>query len=92
MNYALVENEIVTNIIWLHPTNAHEFSNAVQIGEVPVSIGDSYKDGVFYRNGKRVLTQSEYLIKELNEKDAIIAELDTALLDATYENLMGGLE
>ena len=89
MNYALIENGIVTNIIWLYPENASDFPNAVPMGDIPVGIGDEYIDHVFYRNGERILTNLESMIKI---KDAIIAELDTALLQSTYENIMGGLE
>lgn len=33
MNYALVENVVVTNLIWLYPANAAEFPNAVPMGD-----------------------------------------------------------
>ena len=89
MNYALIENGVVTNIIWLYPENASDFPNAVPMGDVPAGIGDEYIDHVFYRNGERILTNLESMTKI---KDAIIAELDTALLESTYENIMGGLE
>ena len=89
MNYALIENGIVTNVIWLYSGNEKEFPNAVALKDVPAGIGDEYIDGVFYRNGKRVLTITEELEKALDEKDATIAELDAALLDATYANLVG---
>lgn len=54
MNYALIENNIVTNLIWLHPMNADEFLNAVPVEDLPVKIGDTYMDGIFYRDGKEV--------------------------------------
>lgn len=47
MNYALIENGIVANLIWLHEGNADEFPAAVAIGEQMVAIGDAYKDGRF---------------------------------------------
>ena len=59
MNYALIENGIVTNIIWLYETNADEFPNAVKLGDRPVGIGDTYTDGKFYRDGNEVLTALE---------------------------------
>lgn len=64
MNYALVENGIVTNIIWLYETNADEFPNAVKLGERKVEIGDTYEDGRFYRDGAEVLTAEEAAVKE----------------------------
>lgn len=92
MIYALIEDNIVVNVIWLSPTNADEFPNAVDVGDYSVDIGDSYIDGIFYRNGKRILTTIERLENDILEKDMVIAELDAALLDATYENIVGGLE
>ena len=52
MNYAIVENGVVTNIIWLYPDT--EFENAVPYGELPVQIGDTYTDGKYYREGREV--------------------------------------
>lgn len=59
MNYALIENGVVTNIIWLYETNADEFPGAVKLGERQVEIGDTYEDGRFYRDGVEVLTAEE---------------------------------
>lgn len=59
MNYALVENGVVTNIIWLYETNADEFPGAVKLGERQVEIGDTYEDEKFYRDGAEVLTAEE---------------------------------
>lgn len=59
MNYALVENGVVTNLIWLYPGNAGDFPTAVPMGDVPAAIGDSYTDGVFYRDGKPVETLAQ---------------------------------
>lgn len=57
MNYAIVENGIVTNIIWLYP--ATPFENAVPYGDIPVQIGDSYEDGKFYRDGELLVSPLE---------------------------------
>ena len=59
VNYAVVENGVVTNVIWLCPSNAGEFSNAVCVSDRPVAIGDGYADGVFTRDGEPVLTFEE---------------------------------
>ena len=64
MNYALLKNGIVTNIIWLYETNAEEFPGAVKLGERQVEIGDTYEDGRFYRDGAEVLTAEEAAVKE----------------------------
>ena len=35
MNYAWIENGVVTNLIYLLPSNAAEFPHAVPLGGVP---------------------------------------------------------
>lgn len=54
MNYALIENGTVANIIWLHPMNASEFTNAVTTNGLPIQLGDTYIDGKFYRDGEEI--------------------------------------
>lgn len=54
MNYALLKDSVVINIIWLHPMNAHEFSNAIPMNDLQVAIGDTYVDGKFYHDGVEV--------------------------------------
>lgn len=85
MNYAWIEDGIVTNLIWLYPGNANEFPKAVPYGDVPVQIGDTYDGEHFYRGSERVLTQ-------LEESQKIIAELDEALIEIQYQSIIGGLE
>ena len=81
MNYALIENDIVVNIIVLYEGNAHEFPNAVNTGEIPVQIGDTYTDGVFYRNGEIVLSNTD-------QANQLIAEMDAAIVELTYQNIL----
>ena len=78
MEYAVIENGIVVNFIWLHPLNAEEFPDAVPYGDLPLEIGDSYEDGVFYRNGEKVLTAYE-------EADMILNELMGGVEDVCKE-------
>ena len=80
MNYALVIDGVVENIIWLYPGNADDFPQAVAAGDVPAAVGDTYIDGVFYRNGERVLTEKERLQAELEQNEAVV------------DNLIGGVE
>lgn len=70
MDYALIENGIVVNVIWLSPSNADEFPNAVKMGDIPAHIGDTYTDGAFYRNGNRVLTHAEEALATLEAAEA----------------------
>lgn len=59
MRYAWIENGTVNNIIELNDRNAGDFPQTVKLGDRPVSIGDSYTDGKFFRDGKEVLTTDE---------------------------------
>ena len=59
MRYAIIQDNIVTNIIALRDTNAKDFPGAVALHERPVGIGDTYQDGKFYRGGQEVLTSQE---------------------------------
>lgn len=72
MNYALIEDGVVTNVIWLYPGNEHEFPNAVPMGDVPAGIGDSYVDGVFYRDGERILSEAERMQAEAADMKAAL--------------------
>lgn len=74
MDYALIENGIVTNIIYLHPINADEFPSAVEIGGLPVAIGDSYTDGKFYRDGKEITLTPTEATYTLDEAANILAQ------------------
>ena len=75
MSYALIENGIVTNLIWLHPNNASDFPNAVPLGDVPAAIGDTYADGAFWHGGERILSVAE----QLAAAQAALAEMTEAL-------------
>lgn len=79
MDYALIENGVVTNVIWLYPGNASDFPNAVPMGDIPAGIGDTYEDGVFYRNGERVLTLQEQMQKEAADMQEALALLGVTI-------------
>ena len=59
MTYALIENGVVENMIWLYEGNAADFPNAVPVGDCPVRMGDTWDGTDFYRNGKKVQTGGE---------------------------------
>ena len=75
MKYALIKNGIVTNTIALLPYNAADFPNAVNTGERPVQIGDTFDGEKFYREGKEVHT-------EIEEKDITIDRMNAAGAEA----------
>ena len=72
MNYALIENGVVTNIIWLYSGNAGEFPSAVPCGDVPVAIGDTWDGQDFYREGARVLSPVEQARKDAEDMEAAL--------------------
>ncbi len=72
MNYALIDNGVVTNLIWLYSVNASDFPAAVPCGEVPVAIGDTYDGEHFYRAGERVLTPLEQARKDAEDMQAAL--------------------
>lgn len=61
MKHALIKNGTVVNIIVLGHENVNDFPGAVEVEGIPVAVGDAYADGVFYRNGERILTDAEIL-------------------------------
>lgn len=72
MSYALIENGVVVNLIHLHPMNADDFPTVVPVGEYPVTIGDTYTDGVFYRDGEKLKTAAEDMKAEMADmKEAL---------------------
>ena len=72
MNYALIENGVVTNIIWLYSGNAADFPTAVPCGDVPVAIGDTWDGQDFYREGARVLSPVEQAQKDAEDMQAAL--------------------
>ena len=56
MNYAIIQNGVVVNVIVIAPYNTSDFPDAVPVGDKPVGIGDEYRDGRFWRNSTEVLS------------------------------------
>ena len=86
MNYALITNGVVSNIIWLYDGNAQEFPDAVKLGDRPVGIGDTYTDGKFYRDGVEVLTPLEQAQAEIDAYKAALNELGVKTEETSNEN------
>lgn len=75
MNYALVENGVVTNLIWLYPGNEKDFPGAVALKDVPAAIGDTYNREHFFRDGVQVLSALEQARQEAADMQAALALL-----------------
>lgn len=71
MRYAIIEENIITNIIDLHPINEEDFPNAIMLNDLTAQIGDTYENGLFYHNGEVVtrlvdqFAEAEYALKVL---------------------------
>lgn len=62
MRHALIEDEKVVNIIEIDPQNASDFGNAVTIPDgLGAGIGDTYRDGRFYRENPETHEEEEIL-------------------------------
>ena len=85
MNYALIENGVVTNLIWLYPANAAEFPGAVPPGDVPAAIGDTWDGERFYRNGRPVLTAAEQAAADAQDMRAALSLLGVELVEPVAE-------
>ena len=72
MNYAIVEDGMVVNVIVLYPSNAKDFPGAVPCGDVPVGIGDTWDGEHFYREGARVLSFVEEARKDAEDMEAAL--------------------
>lgn len=67
MTHAVIQDGVVTNLIWLFSANAEDFPDAVPVNGLPVCIWDSYEDGVFYRNGQKLLSVMESTLAEKSD-------------------------
>jgi hypothetical protein len=72
-DFALIENDVVTNVIVVDDQNAQTFSAAIgkeliSTNEIPLTIGDYRRDGKWYRivNGTETCL-TEPLIEPLTE-------------------------
>lgn len=78
MNYAIINGATVVNVI-VGPLPAR--MDGVPLGEIPAGIGDVYADGVFTRDGVRLLTP-------LETAQTLLAETDNAYIALEYDYVM----
>ena len=72
MVYAKVRSGAVVNLLELRQANAIEFPDCVPVNDMPVRIGDTYSDGMFYRDGVRIMSTREQLAETLAILDVIL--------------------
>lgn len=76
MNYALIKDNVVTNIILLLPFNAEDFPNAVCIEGLFVQIGDTYDGERFYHDGEPLYSIEEQLSQAQQITDIMAGEVE----------------
>jgi len=79
MNYALIENGVVVNLIRLLEWNSADFPDAVPVGDLSVAIGDTYEDGAFYHDGARVRSALEIAQAEAEDMRAALELLGVSV-------------
>jgi len=75
---ALIENGVVTNMLWCSDSEP-ETESLIDPADRPVGIGDTYSDGKFYRDGVEILTPLEAAQKQNAEYEAALSEIEEAL-------------
>lgn len=86
MKYAFIEEGVVTNMIWLNPQNESEFPSAVSPNGLIIRIGDTYEDGCFYRDGKKVISELEEALLKIAELEAERVDMRAALAELGVTN------
>ena len=86
MIMARIISGTVTNIeSW--PDDQPEAVDLKYIGDKPVSIGDSYRNGKYFRNDEEILTPTEAANKALEkENQALIEALEVAAEELREDN------
>ncbi len=81
MNYAVIKDGVVINIIVLNEENAADFPDAVPLPDnKAVTVGDAYENGDF-------LDAGELLLSRIETANQTIAELDALVVALTYQNI-----
>lgn len=94
MVFAIIQSEEVVNIIEIDPRNASDFGNAVTIPDgLGAGIGDTYRDGRFYRTDPETQQEEEILpfdpLAETHKRLAEVqAKLDENIIDTDFRILM----
>ena len=94
MRHAVIDKNTVVNIIEIDPRNASDFGNAVTIPEgVGAGIGDTYREGRFYRTDPETQQEEEILpfdpLAETHKRLAEVqAKLDESIIDTDFRILM----
>lgn len=92
MDFAILQNGKVANLIGIFPTNWQQFEEVV-VAHRNVKVGDDYIMGYFYRNGEKVLTPEEEnyqgLVNEMRDALALLGVTMDLPGDAASTNYEG---
>ena len=75
---ARIKDSVVVNLEWVDDSIV-ENSDLKNINKLQVHVGDTYQDGHFYRNGKKLLTFREQLRKNIDDYDTALTDLAMVL-------------
>ena len=75
---AIIDNNSVVNTVWCSDYTP-ETDVQKDPGERFVSIGDTYSDGKWYRDGVEILTPLEEALKKNAEYEDALSEIESAL-------------
>ena len=73
---ARIKDGIVINLVWVDD-NTIETDELKNIYNLHVNIGDVYDNYSYYRDGVKLLTHREQLIKNINDYDSALTEIAT---------------
>ena len=73
-NMARIEDGVVVNIEWQSESTV-DTETLVSCRDIPVDVGDTYEEGVFYRDGVRVLSPMEATMLRLEDAENALAIL-----------------
>ena len=88
MVYAKIKDNTVVNFIELRQVNAHEFPDCVPVNNIPAELGDTYIDGIFYRDGE-IVKSPEMRVAELEVQ---IAKTEEATANEALAIIHGEVE
>ena len=93
-NMAMIDGDVVSNIVWCSD-NTPETDNLKNISGRPIVIGDTYADGKWYRNGIEIQTYLESMMLEIEymhaENEELLSDL-AAMVDVVYESDLERIE
>lgn len=75
---ARLESDKVVNLEWVSDY-VEETDTLKNTKDIPVSIGDTYTDGKFYRDGEEVLSYVDAAYKMVSEYESVLSEIENTV-------------